>query len=619
MIEKFLKISFASLCLACAFVSQSAGAESRRLSSFSVPRQQVFFNSPSRFNNFNQFNSFNNNAFRSNSNFNRFNAFGGIGSNRFDGINNLSFNNNANLVDARQAKEINNFSKIRQLGNALIEVDQFGIGQRIFIDGQGNLIGGAKPPEARTVQQLKEFYLANREKFQGNAKATVDRFLARQGGLSNGLFKIDLDDFGLDFNRSDVKELLAKRFNGDKAAMRREMGLAALNYLLNSLQGRFKIKIPKESIRPDGTVNLNLAPFFRGEVLAIFNQADDTSPCTGKIRLNRLINFTMNPDNYYKILNVPTDIKDLSNAFGVQSDKTLTFGNKIVVGLNEKGGKDSVPANGSQRILEVQTAANVPGSSCYRSLDTEDQPPGGEQAKARSIKTEGILFKQDAEEWLCLAGNGFMQGYLFDGNGKRIAAAPAKIATSTNLLKPEIKAVISCLDCHRDGFIGGGKRPDGNEFYTERSGDVKNGPTVFRDNFGRFLNHRDFFIKNPQYKERAVRDSDIFRRARQETGSEFLDANGKPFPTLPMIEQGFQNVVTAENAATELGLGDSPQAVAKAKALLGRDFEDRTAFEAKYCNLIRGQNDFLNENQEQGLLRNEQLQNNRFFPTHNNR
>lgn len=608
-----------SLILCLSFLIQgNADAALRGRSVFARPRNQQFFSSIPRqstfrnlsFGNFGTFNSFNGLDPRIQNQFNPNNT-----GNRFDLLTgNSSFFNANNLLDPRQTTEVAGFSKLRQAGNQLAELDSNGIAQRLFIGNNGELLGGAKPPEARTVQQLKEFYLLNRDKFNGNAKALVDRFLARQGALSNGQFIVDVDDFALDLDNDIIQQTLQTRFKGNVKAMRREMGLAALNYLLNTLQAKFKIKIPPGKVSSDGRVSLNLSPFFRGEALALFQQADPTAACTGKIRINRLVQFTMDPANYYKFLNVPNNRRDVSLAYGVDEDKTQSFGNKIVIGVDDKGIKESGVASGEQRILEVQTARNIGSNdgrarSCYRSLDTIDQTASGEQSRSRSVKEEGINFTHDAEEWLCLGANGFMQGYLFNGAGNLLQRAPAEIATG-GVLGPSVRAAASCLDCHADGFIGGGERGKrSGKFYKEHLFDVPDRPTIFRNSFnGGTLRHRDFFTTNANYLKRAQSDSQIFRQARAETGSEFLDFKGDPFATLPMMIRSFDKPVNAANAASELGFGEGAGAEGRAKALLRADFKTRNDFETEFCKLQKNQTGFPDETDEQRLLRQNQIE-----------
>lgn len=615
------RIFFSLLCIA--FLNQenvfgsigSRGAFGRsrsQLFSNSVPFQSTFRNlSFDSFNRNNQFNDINRLGAGVVNQFNPDNT-----GRRFDLVTgNSSFFNQGNLLDPRQTTEIAGFSKVRTVGKQLAELDSNGIAQRLFIGRDGELIGGAKPPEARTVQQLKEFYLLNRDKFQGNAKAVVDRFLARQGAISNGQFIVDVDDFALDLDNEDTKLTLAKRFNGNVKAMRREMGTAALNYLLNTLQARFKIKIPPGKVGSDGRVALNLAPFFRGEALALFQQADPSAACTGKIRLNKLVQFAMDPGNYYKFLNAPGTRKEVAQAYGVQDDKTLssdrTLGNanKILITVDENGVKESGVVPGEQRVLEVQNASNIgtPDGrerSCYRSLDTIDQTAEGEQTRSRNIKSEGINFTHDAEEWLCLGSNGFMQGFLFNGPGLTLQRAPAEIANG-GILGPSVRTVASCLDCHANGFIGGGTRGPGGKGgkpYLEHSFDVPDRPTIFRDSLsGRTLRHRDFFTTNGTYKRRALADSQIFKEARVNTGSEFLNQDGEPFKTLPTMIAAFQKAVKPETAAVELGFGDSPGAIAKAKSLIG-NFKTRSDFEAQFCQLSKNSTRLPNEEDDQRTL-----------------
>lgn len=623
-VVSFHKMYFLLVCVSLSFTQDVEGAFARGRVVFNQPRNQFFFNSVQ------SQNAFRNLALGS---FNRNTGFVGVNgiNNQFDRFNtnqrfdlvtgNSSFFNAGNLVNPLATTEVAGFSKLRELNKELVELDKNGIAQRLFISGNGELIGGAKPPEARTVQQLKEFYILNRDKFNGNQKALIDRFLARQGALSNGQFIVDIDQFPLDLENEFVKQVLQQRYNGDIKQMRRDLGRAALNYLLNTLQARFKIKIPKEKVNADGTVALNLAPFFRGEALALLQRADPTASCTGKIRLNALINFTLDPGNYYKFLNAPKNLKDLAAAYGVQNDKrlsndrTLGVANKLFIGVDDKGVKESGVASGEQRILEVQNALNISVSSddprersCYRSLDTTDHVADGEQQLSRSVKVDGVNFTHDAEEWLCLGSNGFMQGFLAAKDGELILKrAPAEIATG-GILGPSIAAVASCLDCHSNGFIGGGPRGGKGStlFYKDHRAEVSREPFV--DAFGRTTTHQGLFTSPDAYFARTKVDTDIFARAREVTESEFKDMKGDPFKTLPILMSSHRKPITDANAATELGFGEGPGAEARAHTLLASaNIKTREDFNAKYCSLLQNRTGLPNEVDDQIRLRQDQI------------
>jgi hypothetical protein len=534
-----------------------------------IRRQQFFGRSP----------SFINTGFGRNVN---------VGNNRFftGGFNRFAFGNNRAVFNPNgQFEEVAGFSNLLKVGNALIERNKFGQIRRLSIDGNGVLRGAS---EADTVRQLREFYLNNFNKFRGANLNTVQRFLARNGGLSDGRFVIDLTHLSVP---PDVLE-------GQKC----EYALKTLNFLLNSLQFRTTLAIPTEKACPRGIVELDLGRFFNQKTLALFKQADTTSACTGRTRLDRLVAFMMEPNNYYNAINAPETRGELSQILGVQEDKTQSVGNKVIIENHESG-----VASGFQRILEVQPTRNI-GTSCYRSLDNIDFNAPGATSASRSVELKGINFTHDAEEWLCLGANGFMQGYLFNGKGDLLRRAPAEIASNQKELKrfgPSIAAVASCLDCHATGFIGGTtQKLRGKGFkYTDTfskfsNSEVGNSPTVFRNNFGQTLRQKDFFVDGATYQRRAEFDSNSFLQAQQRANAQFFKKDGTIYPLIPNMIGEFNQAVTPKRAADSLGISEQ-----QAAALFGAEKSmDRTVFEEKYCNLLQGRNSVLSEGQNRTLL-----------------
>lgn len=495
-----------------------------------------------------------------------------------------------NQINGNNVQEIAGFSNLLKNGNALIERNSRGEVRRLFIDGAGNLLGAS---EVDTVRQAREFFLLNRDKFNGGQRQQVDRFLLRNGGASDGKFTIDLKNIVMNEEIPKGREL--------------EAALASLNFLLNTIQTNVRLKIP--SIKPDGTVDLDLSPFFRGEALSLLKLADPTFACTGKFRLDRLITFAMNPDNYYKFINAPQTRAEVSAAIGVQEDKERTSGNKLLVGTDRDGDYESGVTK-NLRVIEVQSSKRVPGSTCYRSLDVIDRNAPGGQSASRDVRQKGINFTHDAEEWLCLGRNGMMQGFLFNAEGKLLGRAPAEIATGAlGSVGPAITAVTACLDCHAGGFLGGGLRKNAGagKTYTDRLNDIPATDTVFRNTFGQTLTHRDFFTNNKDYAQRAARDSAIFIEAQRATGSLFTVDGKEPFPLLPKMVRKFDKPLKAEDIAKTLGVS-----VDAARSVIppGENAIDRNQFENRFCNLRVGSTLDIDERQDRRLFREESLRNN---------
>jgi hypothetical protein len=508
-----------------------------------------------------------------------------IQSNNRNFINNVVNRGMGNQIGNNGVEEIAGFSNLLKNGNNLIERNSRGELRRLFIDGSGNLVGAS---EATTVRQAREFFLLNRDDFNAGQKQVVDRFLAANGGISNGRFTIDLKNIVLPEGVPPQRAI--------------EAALASLNFLLNTIQTNVRLKIPPERVKPDGTVDLDLSPFLRGEALALLKAADPTIACTGKVRLDRLISFAMDPNNYYKFINAPKTRAEVAAAIGVQEDKTRTQGNKILVGTNADGAFESGVTR-NLRVIEVQASQRVPGSSCYRSLDVIDRNTPGVQSDSRDVRHAGINFTHDAEEWLCLGRNGMMQGFLFNAKGNLLARAPAEIATGAlTSVGPAISAVTACLDCHAGGFIAGGKIKDGGgKSYTDRFNDIPDTRSGFSNRF-KELSHRDFFTQNAKYLQRAQRDSQIFVEAQKSTGS-FFSLNGRdPFPLLPKMVRKFDDPLKPADMARTLGVSE-----AAAQSILppGQKGLDRTAFEQKFCNFRVGSTLEVDESQSRDLLRRE--------------
>lgn len=509
-----------------------------------------------------------------------------IPQNQFDSQNNLRRNINNNQINGNNLQEIAGFSNLLRNGNNLIERNSRGEVRQLFIDGAGNLLGAS---EVDTVRQAREFFLLNRDNFNAGQRQLVDRFLVRNGGASDGRFTIDLKNIVLDEAIPRGREL--------------EAALASLNFLLNTIQTNVRLKIPPARVKPDGTVDLDLSPFFRGEALALLRAADPTFACTGKLRLDRLITFAMNPDNYYKFINAPKTRAEVAAAIGVEEDKTRTSGNKLLVGTNRDGEYESGVTK-NLRVIEVQSSQRVPGSTCYRSLDVIDRNSPGGPSASRDVRQKGIFFTHDAEEWLCLGRNGMMQGFLFNAAGNLLGRAPAEIATGAlGSVGPAITAVTACLDCHAGGFIAGGPIKDGGgRNYTDRLNDIPPTDTVFRDTFGSRLTHRDFFTQNATYVQRAARDSAIFLEAQRATGSLFSVNGQTPFPLLPKMVRKFDKPLKAADIAKTLGVSE-----AEAQRIIpaGENAIDRNKFESDFCNLRQGSVGAIDENRRRELFESE--------------
>lgn len=486
------------------------------------------------------------------------------------------------------AEPVSGFNRILKRGNQTIAQTLTGEQFQLFVDSRGVLVdrNGFRMSQIdpEIVRQATEFFSLNRNTFQGNQRNAIDRFLLASGGLSNGQLTIDLAAFTLQEEKKGKSDIPA-------GMNRMKAGLAGLNFLLNTIQNRCLIRIFENQVDYNtGLLNLDLSvfsdsngnPCFNLTTLSLMKTADEKDRCNnGKIRINELIYRMMQPDAYKAAQGLDgLNRAQISQIFGMAENKLDTFGNKLLVGTKpQTGAKESRVVGGPQRVLERQNTFNVPGRACYRSLDFLDRHEGGAAADARSVEKSGILFTHEAEEWLCLGANGFLVTFLFNQNGDLLDEAPASIASNLGFLRPAVRNVASCLECHATGFLGGGPE------YTEQKQKIQTANIPLNGRFapnGRQLTHGDYFMNNNQYYAQGQIDSNLFVEAQKRSGSYLPnpDKPGKPFPIIPLSMDARDKPVTANIMARELGV--FPQV---AKTLLGgRDSISRTEFETEFCN-----------------------------------
>ena len=528
-------------------------------------------------------------------------------------FNNSPFINQFQSVQARNgfeffadAQEVPGFSKLRRRGNQTIGQLSSGAQVSLFVDRNGNLVdrfgNRVSDRDPDITRQFQAFAIQNRNQFQGGQRNAVDRFLAASGGFSDGRMTIDLAAISLD--KLGQNEFDTSISDLPPGTNRVQAGLAALNFFLNTIQTRCLVRIFPQQVSGDGTVTLDFSTFrdangnfcFNGTTLSLMKNSDEKDRCNnGKIRIGELINTMMQPKNY----ELAQGTKDLNRAqvsqlLGVSDNKLGTFGNKLLVGSSQDTGKKtSGVVGGTQRVLERQDTFNLPGRMCYRSLDFLDAHEGGAGAKARSVEDSGILFSHEAEEWLCIGANGFLVTFLFNQNGTALPEAPGTIASSKRLLAPAVRNVVSCLDCHNKGFIGGNPR----DYKEEQKGRIRigNQATVFTGPNGQNLTHGDFFTTNSQYNAVAQRDSNLFVEAQKRSGSYLPLPNGDPKPLIPSVMHANQlQAVTAQVMARELRVSESI-----AKTLLGsRKGMSRTEFENHFCEFKAKSSDVAKNIQE---------------------
>ncbi len=512
---------------------------------------------------------------------------------RFDGF--------SEIADFEQ---VPGFPNLLKKGNALFERTLTPDGNVRIRDLQiinGRVFGATDP--IKTGKQLEEFYLRNLDKFgldldlvcfgqsvgfrrnhtrnhTGNAQLVSD-FL-RQSGACNPIVDtvtVELDTHGLE------------KLPGYAGMTAAEIGRRILNMLLNSVTNSAQIlKINAGDVRADGTVQLpNLRRFLRSDALALAFRDNPFTKCGQPIPLQWLAERLMNPEIYYRLLGIPEKKTELGERLGVFTDKTQTKANKILVytppETKAKGKKESVPGLADERILERQPQQgdvsgkvnNVNlgrlGGAFYASWDFIDDPAAGSDQNARSVFKSGILATEDASEMLWSLPNGFMGAALFNGQGIRQNAAPKNVAVG-GALDGTISPLGACLDCHRDGFNGGGViRNNANS--PERYTDVfaANSPHPKVDSFS-----RQFFMNggNPEYEALKIRDnSDLV--ARHELAEARIVNDGKTQAGITDAMVAYRKVLSAEDQERELKVAPGSRA--------GVGAMTRRAFDDAYCGL----------------------------------
>lgn len=501
--------------------------------------------------------------------FGRRGNFGGFAINRngeriFNGIN----------IDRLQET---GFSRLKANGNQLVEVSRDGTVNRIFFDNFGRVFGVRDP---QTVSQLKEFFLSNVDKIRGNQGNAIRRFLARSGAGSAifGGIAVDLRNIvQVDPNESSFAP------KGDQT----NMAMAALNYLLNTMsQSARLMRVGPQNMRSDGLVGLNLNGFMRGEALAALVNNNPYSCGTGRVRIDWLIARAMDPQLYYQTIGAPQTFQQLSAQLGTEPNRRFTRGNKILIAPPDGNQPESLVGRHPERILEVQNTRNIPGGSLYMTYDNAYNQTPGAKADSASVKLNGIDTNVTAGEGIFTKPNGFLGFWLSNAAGQRQNAAPVEIAQNVkhkSHVGDDVSAPVACMDCHNNGFIGGGVM-------------AKDSKRRYTDNFNlltsRGLNQQGHFTTNAVYNQRRARDSRIFRNALIRSGSFWPDPDNKDLNT---GEVGAANLLGSYNnayrgpldmKAVAKELGTTPEVAAQITGRGPSGTVSRESFEQAYCGLL---------------------------------
>ncbi len=486
-------------------------------------------------------------------------------------------NQGQKVVD-NNVKDVLGFAALGQQGNALLEKDRNNpfLFRRLEIDPRTGALRGATRGDTRG--QLKEFFLKNFDKFKGVAKQQVNNFLLANGAAAalNGQLRVDV-----------ATGVAPKYKNMGDANVR----VSALNFLLNSISQTSRL-LRIDRAGSDGTVGLNLSGVMRSSALALLTN-DNPYACGRNVppRVDFLIERAMDPTIYNQLLEIKT-LRDSAAEVGVQDDKKRTPGNKIVIAAPPGAKPESIVGVAPERTLEVQSQQRRPGRDWFISWDTVGNNGSRTETESRNPFESGINFTHDASEAIWHKSNGFLQFGLFNAAGVAQTQAPGNVAIAVghgrSHLGEAVQAPFSCMDCHSNGFRGGGLAGEA------KSKDRK----PYTDNFlgidpdgnrigSRIRFNREFFTTNAAYNARAERASAIYINAVKRSGS-FVpsDTDSSQAATLiPDFLEEYRSPLSFATMAKELGT--SKEAVQARFQGRPEGQMARKTFEREYCSLLR--------------------------------
>lgn len=466
----------------------------------------------------------------------------------------------AKRVDPDDFQDVTGFSQLAKKGGQIFEklfIDNRLVYNPLRLDGRGQLSGFIN---GKTPIQLLQFYSQNQEdiikrkgkhsqaaqQINGYFDAARKAFGGKYGAFGNGKFLINLNvNTGWNCDPNGACPL-GDSPEGGANKNELQVALATLNFMLNDAQdGRnpFPIRVQEgAALANGGLVGVDLSvgqpPIFRKEVLDILQFADPTFFCTGRFRLNALLNTVYQSDNYYKFIDAPANKEDFARRYGIQAKKEESLEDKLLImGRNEEDesgvtdGKRLLQA--SQTNIPVQLANGIREGACFGSYDIKNNQ-SSTAGPSSDIVSSGIGFTHDAEEWLCLGRNGAMRRFLFlaDGtivNGPIQQEAPGSVALNSRKLAPSVSAGVSCVTCHSSGFIAGGLRSNGppaGKRYFDVKRELATNPQ-FQAEMAQsapeftqqMLSQPSPFITAEEYKRRAVNASLTYRDALASWGS----------------------------------------------------------------------------------------------------
>jgi hypothetical protein len=166
-----------------------------------------------------------------------------------------------------------------------------------------------------------------------------------------------------------------------------------------------------------------------------------------------------NSDVYYRVLNLPATIKELTDGLGVDVNADLANLTATFIGSNA-----SSIAENKNRLLVRFPVTRTQDAYYWQSFDINNIPGNADPKKdKKSLQAFPLLagtggvhnFQSDASESIFSLRNGLQAYFLSDGAGKRLNVAALNVVRDnrTPIGDGSIITSISCQGCHNAGII----------------------------------------------------------------------------------------------------------------------------------------------------------------------
>lgn len=476
--------------------------------------------------------------------------------------------------------------------------------RQLFIDGAGRLLN-SRSPVTRT--QLRDFYLKNFEKFNGNARVLVSRFLAANGAGDAFLGNLRVAIKGGVLPPGvKITDPRYERYSAET------VNAAALAFALNLISNRTQpIRVLPKDAGANGVITTNLLGAVDPAGMArLLNDNPYDCDRRGVARADWLVTRILDPDIYYQMTGLSANQDEFADQVGFVDDKKAQRGSLLLM-AGSRTKPETIVGRNPQRVLQWQSRKDINGREiagfdgrrryCFRSHDFVENPVPGSEEASRDVFRSGVNFTADAGEWICQRANGFPIYYLSaEANRARANNAPAEIALDAG---NPVSVADRCIRCHMNGFHGG------------RLQDIRQGENTkpYTDHFARIQPSlgQEFFSANAKFNEDGTEVSNpatlgfnegrdypaaarhasaIQDNAFKESGAYLLDfkweeerkknkyVRARALPVVYDLAQEYRKDLSVERQAQELGT-----TVQEVQRVFGNKAVSRNEFANSYC------------------------------------